>query len=159
MTAVENGTHTASQNGAPRSWDDILLDLETKGPVKHAVPIPEWSTVVYVRGLTRNEQLRLTEATTYQKKGRSVQDTAKADQMLFMIGVVEPKPTIAHYRRLKDDPEVSPILQRIHNAITELSGIDPDEVEPKDEDEDGKPGRGGEDEAVTAAKSWLKSES
>lgn len=157
MTATENGSYITS-NEAPRSWDDILLDLETKGPVKHAVEIPEWGTRVYVRGLTRNEQLRLTKLTTVQKGGgKTDTNTELADQILFLTGVVEPKPTKANYDRLKMDPEANRILARIHNAITKLTGIEEGDGTQEATDAEDERLLKGEDESVTAAKSYLKS--
>lgn len=122
-------SENSNQNGhAAFSWGDVLAELDTKGPERHAVECPELGRQadgsprrVWVRPLTHNEELRITNRTLDVRK--QAINHSLADQLRFLWGVVEPPITPAQYEDLKNTPAASAALQRILTKISELSGV------------------------------------
>ena len=140
-SATSEPATTTNSNGAPKTWADAIAILDQRGPERHPVHCPELGGLtVYVRGLSRNESLRIERATN---KGNGKADTALGDKMQFLWGVVEPAITEREYNELKQTPAASPALQRIHDKISKLTGI------VTDDKNDGE-----EVDAVSAAESF-----
>jgi hypothetical protein len=127
---------TATQNGTPKTWGDVLAILDTRGPELHPVECPELGGItVQVRGLSRAEVLRIEKATTL---ANGKQDTAKADEMTFLWAVVEPRPSREDYQQLRQNPAASRALQRIHSRISALTGIAREAKKAQEEDDAGE---------------------
>lgn len=102
-----------------RSMDEILSELGRRAVPTADVEIPEWGATVRVRGLTRGELLHIQAVAT--DRGRRSVDPAVMDRESFLLAVVEPKWTAAHYILLKNRSDATPILARIEAKIGELT--------------------------------------
>lgn len=105
--------------------DELLSLLDLRQPERYAVEVPEWGAIFYVRGLSRNESLQFVKLSTNAKT--NVMDSAKADQLQFCRGVLEPRVSAEQYQLLRERPDASAILQRIQNRIAALTSGEPAE--------------------------------
>jgi hypothetical protein len=98
---TRNGTAPATE-AAPAlrviPMDELLSLLDLRQPERYAVEVPEWGAIFYVRGLSRNESLQFVKLSTNAKT--NVMDSAKADQLQFCRGVLEPRVSAEQYQLL-----------------------------------------------------------
>jgi hypothetical protein len=143
-----------SDTEARADWSTLAAALAQDDDDRHEVKTPEWASYgmpsVWVRGLTRNQSLTISKRAT-DKNGKT--DPAISDALQIKWGVVEPALDDVSYAKLKNIRSASRVLQRIHAKISELTGIVDDT--PTEEGE----AKGGEDDPVKAAESYLKSAS
>ncbi len=130
-------SETTQSNGAlpVRSMDEILAELEADGPETKIVPAPELRTSFTVRGLTRAEMLHVLRQAGDLSTGRIV-NLDRSDELQLTLGVVEPKITPAHYKRLRHRAEANAVLTRLLAAIGDLTN-GPTETGPQGQEVSG----------------------
>jgi hypothetical protein len=103
------------------------------------VDVPEWGGKVRIKGLSGAERDRFESSLAKMHKGQMVPDLINSRARLVAMSIVDD-----NGRRMFADTEVvqlgsksSKALDRVFEAATRLSGINPEEIEKIQEDFDG----------------------